>query len=344
MEDVVQNLVSTIIPAYDRPEMLREAVESVLAQTYRPVEVIVSDDGSTDDAVAAADALARAHPDVVRVIHGPHRGPGPAREAGRQLARGEFIQYLDSDDRLLPRKFAVQVGALRAHPDCGAAYGFIRLCPEGEPPRAEPYKWSGRALPTLFPDLLVDRWWNTDCPLFRRSVTDAVGPWTDLRYSQDWEYDARVGALGTRLVQCPEFVCEQRQHAQARQTGHGAWLDPPDRVRFFTLLHAHACRAGVPPASAHMRHFSRWVFSQARQCGALGDAAAARRLYALAASAVPEKDMTLRAVGWAARLLGWRLTGRLCAARDRFAGGRAGADSRRQSWMAAESARGQADP
>ncbi|HRU07090.1 MAG TPA: glycosyltransferase family 2 protein, partial [Candidatus Brocadiia bacterium] len=80
MSEVIQGLVSTIIPVYNRPQMLREAVDSVLAQTYRPVEVIISDDGSTDGAGAAADELARQHPEV-RVVHNLNRGPGPAREA-----------------------------------------------------------------------------------------------------------------------------------------------------------------------------------------------------------------------------------------------------------------------
>jgi len=104
-------LVTTIIPVYNRAAMLREAVASVLAQTYRPVEVIVVDDGSTDETAGVADELAG---DEVRVIHQPNGGPGTAREAGRRAARGEFIQHLDSDDLLLPHKFALQVAGLVA--------------------------------------------------------------------------------------------------------------------------------------------------------------------------------------------------------------------------------------
>jgi glycosyltransferase involved in cell wall biosynthesis len=306
--------------------MLVEAVESVLAQTYRPIEIIISDDGSTDDAGRVADHLSAEHPDVIRVVHRPNQGPGPAREAGRSLARGEFIQYLDSDDRLLPRKFEWQVEALRSRPDCGAAYGFVQRYGATESNRV-PLKWSGRELQTLFPLLLVDRWWNTDCPLFRRSVCDAVGPWSDLRYSQDWEYDGRIGALGTRLVHVKEFVCEYRQHAGERQTGTGNWLAPPDRVRFFSLLLQYARKAGVDPRGREMRHFSRWVFLNARQCGEEGDADASRACLDLAAEVAGGAMGDLRLYRAVAMTLGWVTAARLTSWMILHTGRRPGTDT-----------------
>lgn len=131
MPEINPGLVSTIIPTYNRPAMLREAVASVLEQTYRPIEIIISDDGSGPEARAAADELQRTHPDIVQVTYNKNQGAGPAREAGRQKARGEFIQYLDSDDLLLPGKFEVQVAALHEKPYCGIAYGWTRLTVEG---------------------------------------------------------------------------------------------------------------------------------------------------------------------------------------------------------------------
>jgi GT2 family glycosyltransferase len=313
MADVIHGLVSAIIPVYNRPQMLREAVESVLAQTHRPIEVIIADDGSTDGAGQVADQLAAAHPGTIRAVHGPNRGAGPAREAGRQLARGEFIQYLDSDDLLLPRKFELQLRALCDCPECGAAYGYIRLVNADGTVLGKPYKGSGEAIPRLFPRLLVERWWNTDCPIYRRSVCDAVGPWTDLRYSQDWEYDARVGALGTGLAHVPDYVCVQRQHAGLRQTGHGRWLSPQERVRFFQLMQKHARQAGVAVGTPEMEHFSRWAFLNARQCGQRGAAAAAAALFSLACETTLRPSRRLRTIGVLARLTGWRVTGTLCS-------------------------------
>jgi glycosyltransferase involved in cell wall biosynthesis len=284
MTEIISGLVSTIIPTYNRPEMLREAVASVLGQTYRPIEILISDDGSSDETPRVADELARQHPEIT-VLRGKHAGPGPTREAGRQAARGEFIQYLDSDDLLRPRKFEIQVTALRENPQCGAAYGYICVHPLGRPALREPFKGSGDTRETLFPWILSDRWWNTDAPLFRRTVTDAVGPWTDLRWSQDWEYDGRVGALGTRLIHCKEFVCDERHHEGLRQTSPADWLTPErllSRKRFLTLMLGHAERAGVSPESAERKHFSRWVFATARQCAAAGLSREARECMELA--------------------------------------------------------------
>jgi glycosyltransferase involved in cell wall biosynthesis len=333
MPDVTPDLVSTIIPVYNRPEMLRQAVESVLAQSWRPIEIIIADDGSTDETIAVGRELEQTHPGIVHYLWNPNRGAGPAREAGRQLARGEFIQYLDSDDTLWPRKFEVQIAALRANPDCGIAYGQVRLCREGEPPVETPHKWTGKQLPTLFPWLLVDRWWNTDTPLWRRSVCDAIGPWSDLRYSQDWEYDARAGSLGIKLAYCPEFVCDQGHHALHRQTGGGKWLDPPGRVKFFSLLFEHAIKAGVTLDSPEMKHFSRWVFAHARQCGALGDPQSARVLFELAGKAAGGMPTDMRAYRVLTAMIGWRNTARLASLGHRLLGRSYGVSTLKQSWM-----------
>ena len=74
--------------------------------------------------------MVRNDPERVRSIRINNSGPGGAREQGRLIARGEFIQYLDSDDELLPCKFELQVKALNQHPECGVAYGKTRLIAE----------------------------------------------------------------------------------------------------------------------------------------------------------------------------------------------------------------------
>ncbi|MBI3866300.1 MAG: glycosyltransferase family 2 protein [Planctomycetia bacterium] len=324
MSDVVPDLVSTIIPAFNRPAMLREAVASVFAQTYRSFEVIIVDDGSTDDTPRVGETLAKSNQGVVHFIRKGNSGPGPTREAGRQAARGEFIQYLDSDDLLRPQKFELQVQALRDRPDCGAAYGYICVHPLNRPPIEKPYKGSGETRETLFPWLLADRWWNTDCPLFRRSVCDAVGPWTDLRWSQDWEYDGRVAALGTRLVHVKDFVCDERHHTEVRQTSHADWTAPERiaaRIRFFTLMLDHAERGGIPASSPQRQHFTRWIFATARKCayvGAAADVETCMRLAELSAGDCGEVRQGFSAFRSLCRWIGPRSTGRLLALRERL--------------------------
>lgn len=333
MPDLVRNLVSTIIPVHNRPAMVKMAVESVLAQDYAPKEIIIVNDGSTDDTKAVCQALARSNPETLLALHQENLGPGSARELGRTHARGEFIQYLDSDDRLLPGKFRVQVMALRQNQDCGIAYGKTRLADDAGKVLAEPFKWTGEWRDQLFPGLLVDRWWCTHTPLYRREVCDQIGPWSNLRYSQDWEYDARAGALSTRLIQTNEMVSEHRSHTSERQTGKGKWLKPREQLQFFRTLHESAVSAGVTRSSPEMRHFSRWVFEKARMCGKQGDPDTARALLKLAAIARGDAASDIRIYGVLTYLLGWKTLGRLAPARSAFSNKFKGKNSLKQSWM-----------
>ncbi|WP_365305460.1 glycosyltransferase family A protein [uncultured Thiodictyon sp.] len=302
-------LVSTIIPAFNRPTMLQEAVHSVLAQTYRPLEIIIVDDGSTDATGAVADCLAKQHPTEITTLHTPNRGVGQSREAGRLLARGEFIQYLDSDDLLRPQKFEWQVAALRQHPGCGVAYGRTRLISEQGQILEDPYKGTGHVFETLFPQLLVDRWWNTHTPLYRRSVSDAVGPWSTMRIAEDWEYDARVGSLNTRLTYCDGLVSEHRCHAGARLSCDGvspAYIH--DYTQLIQRLLYYAKLAGVPIPSQEMTHLARWAFLVARRAGMLGLSASADTCSAVALQAAAGGPPVIQVLlaRWLAAALGWR--------------------------------------
>ncbi len=319
---MIDGLVSTIIPVYNRPRMLREAVASVLAQTYRPIEIVIVNDGSTDDTPQVCAELAARHPEVASTQI-PNGGPGMAREAGRQLVRGEFIQHLDSDDVLLPAKFEAQVAALRRRPDVGVSYCRTREYDAGRPEAAWASLDTDEGLPELFPYLLTRRRWQTPSPLFRRSVTDAVGAWAPLRQEEDWEYDARVGALGARLDWRPEFLAEVRHHADSRAGGGS--LAYPERMRSryhaHRLILEHAVRSGITNADPHMQHYARELFLLARQCGAVGLAEESRQLFELArraSSADRANGLEFRAYAVLARLIGWSMVGRVACWSDRL--------------------------
>lgn len=312
--ECLDNLVSVIIPVYNRARLLREAVASVVGQTYRPVEIIIVDDGSTDDTGAAAEDLACKHDGLITVLHRKNGGPGLAREAGRQQARGEFIQYLDSDDILLPDKFVIQVRALRDNQECGVAYGKTRLVDGAGNILAEPFKLSGTEQPFLFPGLLVDRWWNTHTPLYRRSVCDAVGPWIDMRMGEDWEYDARVGALKTRLSWCSEYVSHHCQHQEGRLTGNELNRDVlRDIGRLIPRLYGCSQQAGVSHSYEEMRHFSRWAFLVARQAGQAGLSRIAEKCLDTARLADESggRRLDLRIYRTMAAVLGWSGAGKM---------------------------------
>jgi glycosyltransferase involved in cell wall biosynthesis len=318
----VEGMVTTIIPVYNRPALLREAVASVLAQTHRPVEIIVVDDGSTDDTGSEAEALAKAHPEV-RAIHRENGGPGAARETGRLAALGEFIQYLDSDDLLLPTKFELQVAGLRKCSDCVVSYGKTRFYGQGDRPTNVPWKRTGERISTMFPSFLQSRWWDTSTPLYRRQVTDLAGPWTRLSNEEDWEYDCRVASKGGRLHYCDAFVSDTRiiLGYQLSSAGYSDSEKLSNRARAHELILEHALAAGISHKTSEMQHFGRDLFLLARQCGAAGLPEESRTLFELARQASGSRrsrgiDFLLYGAG--ARLVGWRAIGTLTCGLDRF--------------------------
>lgn len=321
MSKITEGLVSTIIPVFNRTDMLRQAVQSVFDQTYRPIEIILVDDGSTErTTVATLKMIESQNPSIVRVLHQANAGPGAARESGRQAARGEFIQYLDSDDWLLPEKFSTQVQALRDRPECGIAYGITHLVDTDGNIIKSPSKHTGEVHSDLFPLLLRERWWHTSTPLYRRTLSDAAGPWPRQR-PEDWDLEARMGALRTGLVYCNEPVSCHRDHGGPERVTRGdglAYLK--DEAWFLPRLHACATKAGVAIGSAEMEHFSRWVFMRARHLGMAGETQLANELMALARTSAAKPDLPMKMVQLLSAAIGWRTTGRLAGWREKLLG------------------------
>ncbi len=113
MKTSASPLVSVIIPTYNRAWIVKEAIESVLSQTFKDYELIVIDDGSTDNTM---DILAPLKRDII-LVQQENQGVSAARNRGLAEAGGEFIAFLDSDDLWLPEKLAVQVAFFTSHPD-----------------------------------------------------------------------------------------------------------------------------------------------------------------------------------------------------------------------------------
>jgi hypothetical protein len=264
-------LVTTIIPVYNRAEMLSNAVQSVLDQDYRPIEIIIVDDGSTDNTYSIAQQLASRNPEEIRVFKQTNSGPGPARQFGLQHARGEFIQYLDSDDLLCRQKFTLQVEMLRRQPDCDVCYSishdhFLR---DGLPIRDVPTKGTGEYRPTLFPKLLLERWWSTNTPLYRHDALKLIGPWKALINEEDWEYDARLGALNVKLAWVSESLSIKRWFAADQHLSNAGAFDP-EKLRHRAIarhsIYQSALTAGVSHDSPEMKHFAHAAFLMARDC------------------------------------------------------------------------------
>jgi len=111
-------LVTVVIPCYNQAHFLGEAIESVLAQDHPHTEVVVVDDGSTDNTAKVA-----AHYPQVHLIRQHNQGLSTARNVGLESSHGDYIVFLDADDRLLPGAIGAGLEALRAHPECAFAFG-----------------------------------------------------------------------------------------------------------------------------------------------------------------------------------------------------------------------------
>jgi glycosyltransferase involved in cell wall biosynthesis len=199
-------LASIIIPTFNCAPLLPRALESVLAQSLGPVEVIVVDDGSTDDTPAV---LARYAGRVLPIRQG-NAGLSAARNRGLQRARGALVGFLDADDAYHPEKLARQAAALAARPECGWAYSDCWIEEQGVGER--PVLASGRygygrrqALEGwLFEALLPGNFIPVHTLLVRRPCLDAAGPFDErLTRMEDFDLLLRLAAR-TPAVYLPE--------------------------------------------------------------------------------------------------------------------------------------------
>ena len=184
------SLVSVIIPCYNQAHFLPESIESALAQTYQEIEVVVVDDGSFDN---TADVVAR-YPDV-RCVRQENRGLGGARNTGFRASRGDYVLFLDADDRLTPNAVAAHLSCFAQHPEAGFVAGDIdNIVLDGS------YLCSPR-WPLLngnvYEDLLkVNHVANTIAVMFRRSAFEQLGGFKmDYSPSEDVELLLRAARL-----------------------------------------------------------------------------------------------------------------------------------------------------
>lgn len=195
MEDfVLSPTVSVVLPTYNRERTIRRAITSVLSQADVSLELIVVDDGSTDDTVRAIDDLLA--DDRVHLVRNAKSGGGAAaRNRGLELAKGAFIAFQDSDDEWLADKLSLQLADLA---DRDASYAgnytsFIRVAKGSAEhlPQASAMR-SGR---TLFSSLIRRNFITTQSLLIRRQVIDEIGGFDEhLPRFQDWDLVLRIAS------------------------------------------------------------------------------------------------------------------------------------------------------
>lgn len=207
--------VSVVIPAYNQGHFLGEAIESVLAQTYPDFEILVVDDGSTDDTAVIAQSYTDPR---IRYIYKENGGLSSARNAGLRQAKGEYISYLDSDDCFLPQKLARLVAELEAAPAIGLAAGQALLMDEHGRQLGKKFD---RPLPENPVELLLGNPLHVGSVLLRREWQEKAGFFDEtLRSYEDWDMWLRLALAGCRMRYVPEPVSLYRFHS-AQMTRDG---------------------------------------------------------------------------------------------------------------------------
>jgi len=208
------------MPVYDRESYLAEAIESLLAQSYRPLEIVVVDDGSTDASAAIAQRYAE-----VRYAYQPHGGIAVARNHCLELARGAYLAFLDSDDLWEPGALTRQMEVLIATPDLDMLFGHVVefLSPELDPQMAAQLRPHPEPMPSRGPGAII-----------RAELFQRVGPFrTEWRLGEFIDWHARATELGATSRVLPDVVARRRVHHANQSVAQ-----PDSRADYLRILKA----------------------------------------------------------------------------------------------------------
>jgi glycosyltransferase involved in cell wall biosynthesis len=210
MRNVSRPLASVVIPAFNTERFLGEALASVSAQTYAPVETIVVDDGSSDGTAE----VARAHPGVA-LVEQENSGPSAARNRGFAASRGEFIAFHDSDDVMTPDKLAVQVGHMLENPGVGCVVAEQELIVEDG---AElPFWVEGSKVETVMPprppELEDEPLVHPMSMVVRREAFEQVGNFDEsMRAAEDFDWMLRACEEEIEIARLSDVLLRRRVH------------------------------------------------------------------------------------------------------------------------------------
>lgn len=196
-------LVSVVMPAYNAADYIDAAITSVLRQTLKNLELLVVDDGSSDD-TASVVARRAAEDQRVSLFRQANAGPGPARNTGFEAARGRFFAFLDSDDAWTPTFLERQVALLESRPDVDVVFGNA-WCRGGTRDRQPARSTAPDPRRLRLEDLLADDSLHFIMAVFRREVVDRVHGF-DPRFLTNEEYEMwlRAGLAGFTFARNPE--------------------------------------------------------------------------------------------------------------------------------------------
>ncbi|MEO8204537.1 MAG: glycosyltransferase family A protein [Chthoniobacterales bacterium] len=256
--------VSIIIPCYNAARWIGAAIDSALTQTCPENQIIVVDDGSTDDSLRIARTYESRG---VSVVTQTNRGAAAARNAGLKIAQGDFIQFLDADDILAPDKIALQIKSVLNKPEhiASASWGEFHDDPKKAKFTRNPI-WSSFS-PV---EWLVCSWqgggmMHPAAWLVPRKIADAAGPWNEnLSLDDDGEYFSRVILCSKGVVFVPEAKSFYRTHAGVRLSGSAGPKAAESSYAACTLKELHLLATEDSPRTHHAlaANYSRFAWEQ----------------------------------------------------------------------------------
>jgi len=182
-------LVSVVVPAYNAAPFIGAALDSALAQTYRPIEILVADDGSTD----ATAEVVKGYGPPVRYLREENKGPAGARNLGLRHAQGEFIAFLDADDLWHPRKLELQVPQLLKRPTVGLCACWLEGFRDAAEVRWKDLNGEVVAEPVTHRQIVLRNQFSTPTILARAEAVRQAGSFDETLFGpEDWDFWRRI--------------------------------------------------------------------------------------------------------------------------------------------------------
>jgi glycosyltransferase involved in cell wall biosynthesis len=267
-----RSAVSVVIPCFNAERLVGDAIRSALAQTYPETEVIVIDDGSTDGSRAVIESFA----DRVRWVVEPHRGGGAARNRGLELARGEFVQFLDADDVLDAECVARKVAMQLEHPEICPCCDWRRIDLSGRVAIEAPCV-DGDSVKAALTERI-----QTASPLHRVSDLQRVGGFdASLPCCQETDLHLRLACQGVRFGRLPEVLVTVRKQPGSVSSDYTKLLMQHE-VIFIRAAESLRAHGELTPACRFA--FARQLAADGRLLFRRGRRASARRCWHAAAT------------------------------------------------------------
>lgn len=231
-------LVSIIIPCYNAEQWLTQAVACCVNQTYRPLEIIIIDDGSTDGSLQAIQQLAQQYPDLIRYETGANRGGCAARNRGTALAQGEFLLFFDADDLLEPETIAGEIETLAGRTDLIAACPWWSIEWDGSAWQRFDHRYAQVTDP-LIAELKYGDYLPAPALLWHRSIISALGGWDETLWAnQDGDLRLRARLSGYAFVYSARGGFIYRRHSTGTVSGGANARALESRIRVLEKVEA----------------------------------------------------------------------------------------------------------